>query len=335
MKICLLAGGIIIPLFAFATIDAYSASIQGSEITLCNGGYRSYSADTDSVSCVPYAAGSCSAGYIQYPKNSSTFIGLYGDRCAISTYHKENMPDTLVSLSYSGLVTGSEITLCDGGYMSYNNGSPTCVSYAKHDCENGFVEFTNNTNTFIGVYDNKCVLSTYKKKSVPDNLVALTYRGTTSGSELTLCNHGYMGYVDGASSCHTYGSGYCWDNYYAIPLGSTTFNAPSSGACASNAHTYNTTACGYAPTTDTCLDVCDNGQLHTDADTCASLCELGATTVRTSNGLIIPMWSTKQTDLAVNIGFNDGVCYVNLESGTTSDPAIMFEYENTTYHTTK
>lgn len=335
MKICLLAGGFIIPLFVFATTDVYSAEIKGTEKRLCNGGYLAYSTETESVSCVSYTTGICSSGYVQYPKNSSTFIGLYGERCSTLSYHKENVPDTLIVLSYSGLSVGSEITLCNGGYYSYNNGSPACLSYAKRSCENGFWELPNNTNTVIGVYDNKCVISSYKKKSVPDNLVVLTYRGTTSGSELTLCNHGYSGYVDGATSCHTYDDGYCWDGYYAIPLGSTTFNAPTSGACASNAHSYNTVACGYAPTTDTCLDVCENGQLHTDADTCASLCELGATTLRTSSGLIIPMWSEKQITPSLNFGFNGGVCYVNLLPGTTSEHAIMLQHDDTIYHTVK
>jgi len=326
MKICSVGKYLLVHLVAIlmSVTGAFCAQIVGAEKLLCTNGYSA-----DNSTCTTYDVGNCGSGYIEYENNKSTFIGVYENRCQISTYKKQTVPDTLIELTYSGLVSGAEVNLCTNGYSTNNS---SCTTYGAHDCASGYYEQTSNTSTFIGVYDNKCVLSTYKKKTVPETTVVLTYRGLVSGAEVNLCTNGYS---TNNSSCTTYGSGYCWNGYYDMNLGSTTFNAPTSGACASNAHTYTIDACGYAPTAETCLDVCGDGQMYTDVGTCASLCSLGVTTLRTSTGLIIPMWETKQISPSINIGVNQGVCYVNLQSGTTSDHAIMIRYNDTTYHTTK
>ena len=300
-----------------------AAQVVGAEKLLCTNGYSS-----DNSTCTTYTTGSCDTDYIEFEQNPSTFIGVYENKCQISTYKKTSVPDTLIALRYNGILSGDETLLCTNGYSSNNS---TCTSYAVHDCNSGYYEQTSNHETFIGVYDNKCAVATYKKKSVPNTTVVLTYRGMVSGSETLLCSNGYS---SNNSTCTNYASGYCWTGYYDMNLGATTFSEQTNGACASNTHSFTATACGYAPTTETCLDVCGDGQMYTGVGTCASLCEMGVTTFRTSTGLVIPMWSTKQITPSINIGINNSVCYVNLEPGTTSVSAVMIQYDDTIYHTT-
>lgn len=304
--------------------NAFSAQIVGAEVLLCTNGYSS-----DNSTCTTYTTGSCDTGYIEFENNPSTFIGAYENKCQISTYKKTLVPDTLIALRYSGILSGDETLLCTNGYSSNNS---TCTSYATHDCESGYYEQTSNHETFIGVYDNKCAIATYKKKSVPNTTVVLTYRGVVSGTETLLCSNGYSA---NNSTCTNYTSGYCWNGYYDMNLGVTTFSEQTNGACASNTHDFTTTACGYAPTADTCLDVCGDGQMYTGAGTCASLCSLGITKLRTSTGLVLPLWSNKQTTPSVNIGYNDGVCYINLETGPGGTNTLNVRYNDTTYHAVK
>lgn len=228
---------------------------------------------------------------------------------------------------FGAQIVGSEITLCSDGYSA--NGT-SCTSYAQNNCDSGYHDIL-ATDAFIAPQETECRYATYKKQTLPDTTTYLIYNGILVGAEITLCSNGYS---TNGSSCTTYSNGYCPNDYYDLNNGETTFKALNAGSCGSGYKTYNAeSACGYSLSGSTCVDLCVNGLMTTDVGTCASLCSLGATTLRSSTGLIIPMWSEKQTTPSVNIGINDGVCYINLVPGTTSASAIMFEYDNNRYHT--
>ena len=77
--------------------------------------------------------------------------------------------------------------------------------------------------------------------------------------------------------------------------------------------------------------VCNDGYNQSSDGVCSQLCGLGFTTLRTGSGLVIPLYSEKLSSPAIHIGYNGGVCYGILESG--SGDGINLEYNGQTYHT--
>ena len=79
--------------------------------------------------------------------------------------------------------------------------------------------------------------------------------------------------------------------------------------------------------------VCNDGYNQSSDGVCSQLCDLGFTTLRTGTGLVIPLYSEKLSSPAIHIGYNGGMCYGILESG--SGNGINLEYGGQTYHTGK
>ena len=77
--------------------------------------------------------------------------------------------------------------------------------------------------------------------------------------------------------------------------------------------------------------VCNDGYNQSSDGVCSQLCGLGFTTLRTGSGLVIPLYSEKLSSPAIHIGYNGGMCYGILESG--SGDGINLEYGGQTYHT--
>ncbi len=63
-----------------------------------------------------------------------------------------------------------------------------------------------------------------------------------------------------------------------------------------------------------------------------SPCASGISDIYTSTGLVIPLFAEKYTTPAINIKYNDVICYANLESGQASE-AINIVYDGNVYHT--
>lgn len=232
-------------------------------------------------------------------------------------------------------IVGSPILLCENGYSA--NGS-TCTTYNDGGrCDSGYYQLT-SADSFIAPQETKCRYETYRKVTLPDTVMYPMYLGMLVGDPVTLCTNGYSA---NGSTCTTYSNGYCPNDYYDLNNGDATFAGFTDfvgGVCGPGYHVYTAeSGCGYSLSGTTCVDLCTNGLMTTDIGTCASLCDLGVTTLRTSTGLIIPMWSTKQITPSVNIGINDGenesVCYVNLVPGATNESAIMFKFDDKLYHT--
>ncbi len=77
---------------------------------------------------------------------------------------------------------------------------------------------------------------------------------------------------------------------------------------------------------------CDDGFGIAHNNTCVQLCTYGVTTLRTSNGVIAPMFQSKNTTPSININLGRGVCYVDLVAGTETG-TINIQHDDKTYHT--
>ena len=61
-------------------------------------------------------------------------------------------------------------------------------------------------------------------------------------------------------------------------------------------------------------------------------CSLGISALKTSSGLSFALYAEKYTTPAINIGYNGGICYANLEPGQSAG-AINVSYNDQIYHT--
>ena len=306
----------------FACGVAHSASLSSITPTICTNGYSD-----DGSTCTTYDVGDCGAGYYELENNTSTTIAPNGSTCQVANYRPATIDSATFTLTYHGMLVGSTVdNLCTNGYS--DDGS-TCKTYGAGDCASGNYELTYNTSTTVAPNGSVCQVVNYKPKTV-DNSVSLTYHGLLVGSTVdNLCTNGYS--ADG-STCTTYTAGYCPNGYYSLSNNPSTFTDYTT-SCASNYSQYSAESfCKYTTTTSYCLDVCGNGQYTTEFGTCASLCTAGATTLRTSNGILLPIWSSSQRTPSLNIGIGNDVCYVNLDTGTASETTLMFDVGGTTYH---
>lgn len=312
-------------LFFLVLFDAHAAQLVGNPITLCNNGYS-----PDGSTCTSYSAGECDSGYYDLTPSSTSFISPSDTQCSYASYKPRTLPDTLITMLYHGAIIGDEITLCNNGYSANNS---SCTSYNTGDCDSGYHEIVTNATSFISPSGVQCTYGGYKPRTMPDTTITLEYHGAILGGEITLCDNGYS---TNSTTCTTYTQGTaCPTNYYDVKPSTAAFTAKN-GSCASNYHQYIAEeSCGYAPSKSTCVSLCDNGELTTNVGTCGTLCSLGATTLRTGNGVIVPLWSTKQTTPALNIAVGNGTCYGNLTTETADGPGIYLNYNNATYHTTK
>lgn len=311
----------------FCTNSSFAASLSGLTVTLCADGYADIGSQNSSHHCEPYAQGSCDAGYYELPQNSGTFIAPENGQCRSASFGKYTTALDIFDFTYTGVIIGSEITLCDDGYS--RDGS-TCTSYDAANCDSGNYKLVGTETAFVdvGVNDTCDTTGFTKKLTLMDSLIYLIYNGVLVGSEITLCDNGYS---TDSTTCSNYTSGYCPTGYFNLDTDDGFMTMQSSGSCASNYGSYNgTETCGYNPSMTTCLDLCENGLMTTEVGTCASMCTAGGTTLRTSTGIVLPLWSTAQSTPSINIGLSNGVCYVNLEPGTGS--GINIQYGGNTYH---
>ena len=230
----------------------------------------------------------------------------------------------------AGLV-GSAVLLCDNGYST--DGS-TCTAYTNGNCPSGSYQVGTGLSTFTApdVGTGQCSIAGYKPKTI-SNEFSIVYSGLIIGSTSVLCDNGYS--TDG-SNCTAYTSGYCPSGYYDLHLNTNTFTAKSSGTCASGYSVHQIQEyCGFDVSSETCVDLCMDGRLTTSLGTCGTLCSLGVTTLRTSNGVVIPLWSSSQKTPSLNIGLNGGVCYGNLTTEQSSDVSLRIQYNNTEYRAVK
>ena len=235
------------------------------------------------------------------------------------------------SALFAAQIVGSEVLLCDNGYSPDNT---TCTTYGIGNCDSGYHDITPSSGSFMITTPSEdlCDIGGYKPRTLPDTTVAVIHNGAIVGSEVLLCDNGYS---PDNTTCTTYGAANCPTGYYGVVAGSASF-APKNGSCATGYSQYIAQdSCGYDLTASTCIDLCDDGRLTTNAGTCATLCGLGITTFRTSNGVIVPLWSSAQTQPSLNVGYNNGVCYGNLTDEPTDETSVWVRYGDNDLHMMK
>jgi len=75
---------------------------------------------------------------------------------------------------------------------------------------------------------------------------------------------------------------------------------------------------------------CDDGYSVTDTGTCESFCTSGITHIHLSTGLKIPLYRSARTSPAINVLWNDTICYGSLAVGAGS--GLNIKYNGTVYH---
>ena len=320
--------------------------------TQCPAGYRDGPAATSQSGCymnVPAgkyvktandsSASTCSAGYwnpahtVYYGKTSNC------NRCTGATYSDtagaSSCKQCPTATEYAGLVT-------DYWYWSSNG-----VHDMVYGCRASFSEYTTTgsyayscgycggdygvndgcgddwcTNVINGTV---CAASYYNPNGnnqiwaasaadLKSNLCVSVGAGNWSESGATAPTQCPAGYRDGPAATSQSG---CAKNCINQSIAGGT-NVPVSSTV------YYGNNCEYTT-------VCNDGYNQSSDGVCSQLCGLGFTTLRTGSGLVIPLYSEKLSSPAIHIGYNGGMCYGILESGTGD--GINMEYGGQTYHT--
>lgn len=83
-----------------------------------------------------------------------------------------------------------------------------------------------------------------------------------------------------------------------------------------------------------CPRKCNAGYGRTVNNTCLPLCTLGFTSLRTTTGIVVPVFTQKNTSPSLHFVKDGNVCYVDLVPGETTG-AIHIVYNGVIYHTMK
>ena len=296
-----------------------------STVKLCNNGYT-----TDRENCTSYAAGNCGSGYYTVLGDNDSFGSPINERCQ-TTYKKIAVPENMYPIFSGTLITGnlSTVKLCNNGYTTDRD---SCTNYAAGDnCRSGYFAVLGGADSFGAPINERCQ-TTYKKMVIPTEFYPIFSGTLITGklSTVTLCDNGY---TTDRSDCVTYTQNDCPDNYQDLNVGETTFAAQTNNSCASGYRSFVAEdTCRWKNDASYCVHICGAGQYMTSLEQCSELCGAGVTTLRTSTGLVLPVWATKQITPSLNIGLGEDVCYVNLVPGNTNDHALMFNINGTVYH---
>ena len=257
--------------------------------------------------------------------SEATFMAPENGGCRAGGYSIMEIPDDVIPI-YNGFEAGNPVTLCEDGYLP-NNG--TCVAYTQGSCQNNYEDLALNSASFVAETNGMCAFGGYTVIEVPDDIVPI-YNGFVTGAEVTLCSNGYL---SNNGSCVTYSAGDCPTDYVDLALNADTMTTLSNGVCPTNYSKYTINQQCDANTDDAvCAILCANGLNYTDIGTCAEFCPGPHHTLKTSTGLAIPIYATKQITPSINIQLGENVCYVNMVPGRASN-AINVQYDNQIYHT--
>jgi len=114
-----------------------------------------------------------------------------------------------------------------------------------------------------------------------------------------------------------------WGDWYTSCKACT--NAPENATYTS----YSTPSVMYAVESN-CPWRCNDGYVLRDGQ-CLQICPAGITTLKTSNGVSIPLFAQRQTTPALNVGYAGQVCYGNLAPGAAAG-ALNINVGGQTYH---
>ena len=124
----------------------------------------------------------------------------------------------------------------------------------------------------------------------------------TTSPACTLCNTGYYS-AGGTNAC------------------ATCSNKPANSSYVGNA------------SSNSCPWSCNSGYNQTADNQCGQFCGAGITHIKLGNGLSIPLYSSARTSPAINVKWNNSICYGSLVTGNASG-ALNVKVGSTTYHST-
>jgi len=244
----------------------------------------------------------CGDGYTLSNFDASSTVATRGGEC-YAGYEIYSGSDFRFIPQSTGIVCPT------GQHMS--NG--TCVADTVGNCADGFHDADIGTAAYaVQTIGGECYAG-YQSQQTNRNVAYLIV------SPNPTCGSGYYPTPNG---CVAHITGNCPGNYYAITP-TNAFVRPTDNTCPTN----------YAAYDDT--ELCKSWPIFADKpDFCTPqlLCDSGATSLRTSTGINLPIYREKLTTPSLTIGFENGnVCYTNLVPGNGAN-TINIKYNNETYH---
>ena len=301
---------------------ANGAELRGPERKLCNNGFTA-----NGSSCITYARGSCSSGNVMIDSSRSSFKATSGGTCSGTAYTLVTLPVPFEILN--SYVHGPTRKLCTNGYTP--NGS-SCYTYKQGECASGNRMIDMPRTSLKSTLANGTCANGLVSETLPANFEILN--SYTMGPTRKLCTNGHTSNSNG-TTCSAYPATNCPSNYRNMNGDAGTFAMQSDGACPDNTYALNTDfdACKSGANPAACIDFCNGSGWLTGLGTCASLCGAGVTTMRASNGLILPLWATKQITPSLNFKIGNNVCYVNVVPGQTNGHGLVLNDNGIQYHT--
>ena len=286
----------------YTTNYEISYPVAPALVANCGAGYY-YNNGT----CTAYATGSCDSGFVDNGTNAgSMFDYTYAGGCT------PGMEPILTTHSVMRLVdTVAESVQCGAGYY-YKNG--TCTAYTQGSCNAGYYDETPavDASMFDQTYAGSCL-------GGMDPMLTRPYASYAVVGATTRCGAGYYPTPNG---CVAHATDDCPTNYYAITPATAFVRADENNECATDYTQYNDT------------DLCRKYLGPNMAEMCTPQlrCQSLATTLRSSTGVILPLYRERATQPSMYVLFENGdLCFANVISGAANN-AVNVEYEGAVYH---
>jgi len=180
-----------------------------------------------------------------------------------------------------------------GAGACYKSCSVPCITQA---CAANVAECTNGTDTRTGTqyYGGACSATAVACPVTVNSCKSGNYK---NGNACASCPSSHPNSADK----NTGGADRCYVSCGDISISHGVDKAVS-------ATVYNPGACTYTR-------VCDAGYNLTTGNVCAQMCTAGITTLKTTGGVSIPLYASKNTMHVLGVGYNNQVCYGNLAEG--------------------
>ena len=275
--------------------------------------------------------------YVAYSNSAGTGDGTIKSGCSSNSASCTKTPKT-VTAKENYYVSGTSCPTCPTGYPNSAGGTggvTVCYSNTKSRAWTGsqvngstpsgcasvtawnacskpacsYVAYSNSAGTGDGTIKSGCSSNSASCTKTPKTVTAKE-NYYVSGTSCPTCPTGYPNSAGG-----NIGQSMCYKTCEDIDITGGT-NVPTSGTA------YYGNSCTYTT-------VCDDGYNLTGTNTCSQLCTLGVTSLRTGNGVTIPLYSSALSTPSLNIGTGGGVCYGILESGAGT---LNIQYDGKTYH---
>ena len=291
---------------AHATAGTISGATQQ-----CTGNHTSGpTGATSSSQCTGCSSwGTCSGGTLTI---TSCSAGYYkdGNSCKSCPSGYPNSPDGNTG-GITSCYSNTKSRAWTGGQTACTKPSG-CASVSCKTCSGSacnYVAYSNSAGTGDGEIKSGCSTNGANCQQQLDKPTSASADHYISGLTCPACPESYPNSAGG-----NIGQSMCYKTCEDIDITGGTNVPTSSTAYYGNSCTYTT--------------VCDDGYNLT-GNTCSQLCTLGVTSLRTGNGVTIPLYSSALSTPSLNIGTGGGVCYGILESGAGT---LNIQYDGKTYH---